>query len=80
MTKGEFKFALQTEMVLNTLPHPEYRQLMVEAMMVLTVLVENDAHAISLDNFIQVDSIVREANHIFIEDQVCLLTCYIAKR
>ncbi|KAK7498731.1 hypothetical protein BaRGS_00010108, partial [Batillaria attramentaria] len=69
MTKQEFKFALQVEMVLNTLPQPEYRQLMVEAMMVLTVLVENDGKAITMNNVIQIDDIVQEANRIFIEDQ-----------
>jgi phosphorylase kinase alpha/beta subunit len=34
MTEGELKFALHVETVLNTVPQPEYRQLVVEAMMV----------------------------------------------
>ncbi|CAG0907513.1 unnamed protein product [Cyprideis torosa] len=40
MTAGELKFALHVETVLNTIPQPEYRQLMVEAMMVLMILVD----------------------------------------
>ncbi|KAH9504319.1 hypothetical protein Btru_064617 [Bulinus truncatus] len=69
MTKGEFKFALQVEMVLNRIPQPEYRQLMVEAMMVLTMLVENDNKRINLTSLeIEVDKIVHEANNLFIKD------------
>ena len=30
MTAGELKFALEVETVLNTIPQPEYRQLVVE--------------------------------------------------
>ena len=30
MTPGELKFALEVETVLNTIPQPEYRQLVVE--------------------------------------------------
>lgn len=71
MTKGEFKFALQVEMVLNRIPQPEYRQLMVEAMMVLTMLVENDNNRINLSGHdIEVDKIVHEANNLFIKDLV----------
>ena len=70
MTEGEFKFALKVETALNTLPEPEYRQLMVEAMMVLSMLVENDNTMISLDHMIHIDHVVREANRIFIADQV----------
>ncbi|ESO88485.1 hypothetical protein LOTGIDRAFT_179098 [Lottia gigantea] len=70
MTSGEFKFALQVEMVLNKIPQPEYRQLMVEALMVLTLLVENDNSKIDLNHIIEVDKIVHEANAIFLADQV----------
>ena len=42
MTAGEMKFALQVEMVLNRIPQPEYRQLMVEAMMVLVLIEQHD--------------------------------------
>ena len=70
MTEGEFKFAMEVEIALNKLPEPEYRQLMVEAMMVLATMVENDNCKIRMDHLIRVDSIVQEANHIFIADQV----------
>lgn len=71
MTKQEFKFALQVEMVLNRIPQPEYRQLMVEAIMVLTMLVENDGNCINMSQMdIEVDKIVHEANNLFIRDLV----------
>jgi hypothetical protein len=38
----KFKFALRVETVLNTIPQPEYKQLMVEALIVLTMVAEND--------------------------------------
>ncbi|KAI8440075.1 hypothetical protein MSG28_001498 [Choristoneura fumiferana] len=43
MTSGELKFALAVETVLNSIPQPEYRQLVVEALMVLTLVVEYKA-------------------------------------
>ena len=73
MTKGEFKFALQVEMVLNRIPQPEYRQLMVEAMMVLTTLAQSEGNTPVLDlshTEIEVDNIVQEANNLFIKDLV----------
>jgi phosphorylase kinase alpha/beta subunit len=39
MTSEEIKFALSVEQVLNSVPQPEYRQLMVEALMILHLLV-----------------------------------------
>ena len=69
MTPGELKFALEVETVLNSIPQPEYRQLMVEALMVLTILVEYDAVK-SLGAIINVEHLVHKANHIFLEDQV----------
>ncbi|KAL5012659.1 hypothetical protein ScPMuIL_011210 [Solemya velum] len=68
MTPGEFKFALQVEKVLNRIPQPEYRQLMVEALMVLTLLSEND-WKLDLNQVIQVDRLVHEANKLFVTDQ-----------
>ena len=35
MTAGELKFALEVETVLNTIPQPEYRQLVVEVSWIL---------------------------------------------
>ncbi|XP_035230841.1 probable phosphorylase b kinase regulatory subunit alpha isoform X3 [Stegodyphus dumicola] len=68
MTPGELKFALEVETVLNSIPQPEYRQLMVEALMVLTLLVEYDAVK-TLGGIINVEHLVHKASRIFLEDQ-----------
>ncbi|WAQ98636.1 KPB2-like protein [Mya arenaria] len=70
MTSGEFKFALQVERVLNMIPQPEYRQLMVEALMVTTLLVDGDCKINLSGQVIHVDKIVHMANDIFIEEQI----------
>ncbi|XP_067012552.2 probable phosphorylase b kinase regulatory subunit alpha isoform X2 [Anabrus simplex] len=69
MTSGELKFALAVETVLNSIPQPEYRQLIVEALMVLTLVAEYNLAA-SLGNIIAVENLVHKANHIFLEDQM----------
>jgi len=71
MTPGELKFALNVEEVLNSIPQPEYRQLMVEALMVLTLLVELNAVGY-LGGYIKVQEIVHKAHELFLEDQVRL--------
>ncbi|KAJ8253159.1 hypothetical protein GJAV_G00209770 [Gymnothorax javanicus] len=67
MTEGEFKFAVHVESVLNHVPQPEYRQLLVEAIMVLTLLAETDIS--SIGGIVQVDRIVHMANDLFRQDQ-----------
>ncbi|XP_047360415.1 probable phosphorylase b kinase regulatory subunit alpha isoform X4 [Vespa velutina] len=69
MTPGELKFALAVETVLNTIPQPEYRQLVVEALMVLTLVTEHNA-VVSLGGLIAVEHLVHKANAIFLEDQM----------
>ncbi|XP_008550075.1 probable phosphorylase b kinase regulatory subunit alpha isoform X2 [Microplitis demolitor] len=69
MTSGELKFALALETVLNTIPQPEYRQLIVEALMVLTLVTEYNVVA-SLGGMIVVEQLVHKANAIFLEDQM----------
>lgn len=69
MTPGELKFALAVETVLNSIPQPEYRQLIVEALMVLTLVSEYNVAA-SLGGVIQVEQLVHMANEIFLDDQV----------
>lgn len=69
MTSGELKFALAVETVLNTIPQPEYRQLVVEALMVLTLVTEYNVVP-SLGGLIEVENLVHKANAIFLEDQV----------
>ncbi|XP_060820342.1 probable phosphorylase b kinase regulatory subunit alpha isoform X5 [Bombus pascuorum] len=69
MTSGELKFALAVETVLNTIPQPEYRQLVVEALMVLTLVTEYNV-ATSLGGLIAVEQLVHKANAIFLDDQM----------
>ncbi|XP_072117004.1 phosphorylase b kinase regulatory subunit alpha, liver isoform-like isoform X2 [Mobula birostris] len=67
MTPQEIKFAVHVESVLNRVPHPEYRQLLVETILVLTVLAELEVH--SVGGVIYVDHIVLMANEYFLQDQ-----------
>ena len=68
MTSGEMKFHLRCETMLNTVLEPEFRQLVVEAIMILTLIVEyNVVH--HLTGVIKIEDIVREANMIFLSDQ-----------
>lgn len=69
MTSGELKFALAVETVLNTIPQPEYRQLVVEALMVLTLVTEYNVVS-SLGGLIAVEHLVHKANAIFLDDQM----------
>ncbi|XP_073998060.1 probable phosphorylase b kinase regulatory subunit alpha isoform X1 [Rhodnius prolixus] len=69
MTSGELKFALAVETALNTIPQPEYRQLIVEALMVLTLITEHNV-APTLGGIIAVENLVHKANQIFLEDQI----------
>ncbi|XP_060588940.1 probable phosphorylase b kinase regulatory subunit alpha isoform X4 [Ruditapes philippinarum] len=69
MTSGEFKFALQVERVLNMIPQPEFRQMMVEALMVTTMLVDGDCRINLSGQVIHIDKIVFNANDIFIQEQ-----------
>lgn len=68
MTPQEIKFAVHVESVLNRVPQPEYRQLLVEAIMVLTLL--SDTNMNSIGGIIHVDQIVQMANQLFLQDQV----------
>ncbi|VDN96538.1 unnamed protein product [Rodentolepis nana] len=70
MTKEELKFALAVESFINTVPTPEYRQLLVEATTVLGALVTHDEDArIQLNCIVSLDDLVAKANRIFLEDQ-----------
>ncbi|KAL7983725.1 hypothetical protein Chor_000601 [Crotalus horridus] len=68
MTPCEIKFAVHVESVLNHVPQPEYRQLLVEAILVLTLLSEIDVN--SIGGIIHVDRIVHIANDLFLQEQV----------
>ncbi|XP_062372219.1 phosphorylase b kinase regulatory subunit alpha, skeletal muscle isoform isoform X2 [Sardina pilchardus] len=67
MTPGEIKFAVHVETVLNRVPQPEYRQLLVEGILVLTMLAEVDIS--SIGSIIHVEKIVHLANDMFYKDQ-----------
>ncbi|KAK2869188.1 hypothetical protein Q7C36_001059 [Tachysurus vachellii] len=67
MTEGEIKFAVHVESVLNHVPQPEYRQLLVEAIMVLTLVA--DMEIPSIGGIIHIDRIVQMANELFLQDQ-----------
>ncbi|KAL7979614.1 hypothetical protein Chor_004772, partial [Crotalus horridus] len=70
MTPGEIKFAVHVESVLNRVPQPEYRQLFVEAILVLTLL--TDADGPSIGGLVAVDRIVHVANDLFCQEQKIL--------
>ncbi|XP_050757610.1 phosphorylase b kinase regulatory subunit alpha, skeletal muscle isoform isoform X3 [Gymnogyps californianus] len=70
MTPGEMKFAVHVESVLNRVPQPEYRQLLVEAILVLTMLVDMEVHTIG--SIIAVEKILHTANDLFYEEQKAL--------
>ncbi|XP_071425773.1 phosphorylase b kinase regulatory subunit alpha, skeletal muscle isoform isoform X3 [Pithys albifrons albifrons] len=70
MTPGEIKFAVHVESVLNRVPQPEYRQLLVEAILVLTMLVDMEVHTIG--GIIAVEKILHTANDLFYEEQKAL--------
>lgn len=68
MTPCEIKFAVHVESVLNHVPQPEYRQLLVEAILVLTFL--SDIEVNSIGGIIHVDRIVHMANDLFLQELV----------
>ncbi|NWR68963.1 KPB1 kinase, partial [Centropus unirufus] len=70
MTPGEIKFAVHVESVLNRVPQPEYRQLLVETILVLTMLVDIEVHTIG--SIIAVEKILQMANDLFYEEQKAL--------
>lgn len=67
MTVGEIKFAVQVESVLNHVPQPEYRQLLVETLMVLGMV--SDVDVDSIGGILHVDRILHLANDLFLNDQ-----------
>ncbi|CAF3039481.1 unnamed protein product [Rotaria socialis] len=69
MTQEEIKFALRVEEALNRVPFTEYRQLIVEACVILTSIALGDAR-FHWDDIISIEDIVSTANGIFLQDQV----------
>ena len=84
MTKEELKFALLVEEALNRIPEPEYRQLVVEACM-LMILLSEQVPNFFLNEIIVIDSIVELANEMFLAEQAtengdATLCCALGKR
>ncbi|XP_020618815.1 phosphorylase b kinase regulatory subunit alpha, liver isoform-like [Orbicella faveolata] len=69
MTPGELKFALCVEAALNRIPEPEYRQLVVEMLMVLSLVVEYHPEQ-TLGDTIDVDDLVWEGHNLYLKDQM----------
>ena len=69
MTPGELKFALLLESHLNSLPNPEYRQLVVECLMVVS-LVTTASTQLAFGGTLVVEHIIDHAHHLFLQDQV----------
>ncbi|XP_050527326.1 probable phosphorylase b kinase regulatory subunit alpha isoform X1 [Daktulosphaira vitifoliae] len=69
MTSGELKFALAVETVLNWIPYPEYRQLIVETLMIFTLYAEHEISPKSR-GIITVEEFVHRANDLFLQDQM----------
>ncbi|KAM4603922.1 phosphorylase b kinase regulatory subunit alpha, skeletal muscle isoform [Polymixia lowei] len=67
MTPKEIKFAVVVETVLNRVPQPEYRQLLVEAILVLTLLAEVEVEKIG--SLVHVEKIVQMASDMYYHDQ-----------
>ncbi|XP_041111582.1 phosphorylase b kinase regulatory subunit alpha, skeletal muscle isoform-like isoform X2 [Polyodon spathula] len=70
MTPGEIKFSVHVESVLNRVPQPEYRQLLVEVILVLTMLADIEIQ--SIGGIIHVERILHLANNLFYEEQKTL--------
>ena len=74
MTSGEIKFHLHCEALLNTVPEPAFRQLVVEAILVLILVVEYKVVP-HLGGVININDIVRSANQIFLSEETELPCC-----
>lgn len=71
MTAGELKFALFVESVLNKIVCPAIRQMIVEVLMLVSIMISN---SILMDQFVPdnnlcITSIINKANDIFLEFQ-----------
>ena len=70
MTPGELKFALALETKLNSLPDPEYRQLVVEALMIFSLVTKSSDPQLLENRPLLVESVINTAQSLFLEDQV----------
>ena len=73
------KFALKVEEELNKILFPEYRQLVVEAIIIVSQLFEHNDN-FRINDAIQLDRIVSNANQLFLEKQVIFYSfCFFRK-
>jgi len=70
------KFALRVENELNKIVYPEYRQLVVEVLMVLYVFLEKDNN-LKVESLIPLDIFVLKANELFLVQQVSRVSFFI---
>jgi len=68
MTSGEMAFHLHCEALLNTISEPDFRQLVVESILMLILAAENGVLSCP-GAVIPVEDIVKVANGLFLEDQ-----------
>nr|XP_061796223.1 phosphorylase b kinase regulatory subunit alpha, liver isoform [Nerophis lumbriciformis] len=73
MTAREIKFAVQVESVLNHVPQPEYRQLLVETLTILGLVADVDVD--NIGGVIHVERILHMANNLFLSDQKSRSAC-----
>lgn len=71
MTPGELKFALLLESKLNSIPDPEYRQLVVEVLMVVGLVAKASSQPSFGHTPILVDGLINLGLQLFLQDQVC---------
>lgn len=71
MTPGELKFALLLEARLNSLPDPEYRQLVVEALMIFSLVTKSSDFPSFGNTPLLVENVINAAQQLFLDDQVC---------
>ena len=69
MTPGELKFALHVENILSTVSQPEYRQLLLESLMILTMVIEYEPRC-RFDRPVNIRAFVIKAYALYLEDQV----------
>ena len=73
MTESEMNFALAVEARLKLISHPEFRQLLVEAVIILTTIYKNLPHDVIpgiQGKAFHVEELVLRANTLFLKEQV----------
>ncbi|XP_076321382.1 putative phosphorylase b kinase regulatory subunit beta isoform X1 [Tachypleus tridentatus] len=68
MTVYELNFSLQVELLLSRIIHPEYRQIMVELIMVVNLILERNPE-LSFEETVDLDKLVYEAFTLFQGDE-----------